>query len=270
MYQFTYACFYYVCLDIDWEFPQNDKEAADYALLLSELRAALDQYGQQVQQADSPRLMLTVAVPCGPDNYRKLHLKDMEKYIDVFYLMAYDYSGDWDQQTGHQANLFGGPLNTDQAVNDYMAAGVPASKLVLGIPMYGRGFTNTNGPDCCYQGVCKGSWEAGQYDYKCLPLPGSTEHNDMEKMASWCYDPQSRVFVTYDSPQVVNGKCEYIKQKELAGAMFWELSADRKYDDPNSLINVVYNAFEGQVDQTPNHLDFPLSEYINIKNQMQQ
>jgi chitinase len=92
----------------------------------------------------------------------------------------------------------------------------------------------------------------------------------MEKMASWCYDPQSRVFVTYDSPQVVNGKCEYIKQKELAGAMFWELSADRKYDDPNSLINVVYNAFEGQVDQTPNHLDFPLSEYINIKNQMQQ
>jgi chitinase len=128
VYQFTYTCFYYVCLDIDWEFPQNDKEAADYALLSSELRAALDQYGQQVQQTDSPKLMLTVAVPCGPENYGKLHLKDMEKYVDVFYLMAYDYSGDWDQQTGHQANLFGGSLNTDQAVNDYMAAGVPASK----------------------------------------------------------------------------------------------------------------------------------------------
>lgn len=237
--------------------------------LLYELRLGLDAYQQQCQQLHTPRLLLTVAVPCGPEHYRKLRLGQMEPYVDLFYLMAYDYCGSWDAVTGHQSGLFGGKLNTNQAVSDFMAGGVPPNKIVMGMPLYGRGFCNTDGPGCRYQGVCKGSWEQGQYDYKHLPQPGAQEHNDMQCVASYSYDPRTREYVTYDSPEVVNAKCRYIADRQLAGAMFWELSADQPPNTPRSLIQTVYNGFGGRVDQIPNHLEYPNSQYENIRRQMQ-
>lgn len=165
--------------------------------------------------------------------------------------------------------MFGGKLNTDQAVNDYLAAGIPSHKLVMGMPLYGRGFSNTDGHDCCFQGIPKGTWEEGQFDYKCLPKPGATEYVDMQKMASWSYDHHTREFITYDSPQVIAAKCDYIRQRQLGGAMFWELSSDHKPNDPRNLVNAVYESLGRQTDQIPNHLEFPKSEYENIKRQMQ-
>ncbi|KAI9486826.1 MAG: chitinase [Benjaminiella poitrasii] len=254
-------------LDIDWEYPKDDKEAFNFVHLLYEMRIALDVYQKDCGQLDQPRLLLTAAVPCGPNNYKKLRLAQMEPYVDIFYLMAYDYAGSWDAKTGHQAAMFGGALNTDQAVNDYMAAGVPAHKLVVGMPFYGRGFSNTDGPDCTYQGVPKGTWEEGNFDYKVLPKPGATEYNDIKRMASWSYDPKAREFITYDTPEIIAAKCGYIKQRKLGGAMFWELSADHSSNDRN-LVNTVYRAFDGKLDQIPNHIDYPKSQYDNVKNHM--
>jgi len=39
-------------------------------------------------------------------------------------------------------------------------------------------------------GVGEGSWEAGMWDYKVLPLPGSEEVNDHRLGASYSYDRQ--------------------------------------------------------------------------------
>jgi chitinase len=255
-------------IDIDWEYPKDDKEAFFYVHLLYETRIALDAYQQGCQQLNQPRLLLTVAVPCGPEHYRKLRLAEMQPYVDLFYLMAYDYAGSWDATTGHQAAMFGGALNTDQAINDYLKAGIPSRKLVMGLPMYGRGFSNTDGPECRFQGIPKGTWEEGQFDYKCLPKPGANEYNDVQRMASWSYDPNAREFITYDSPQIVATKCDYIRQRQLGGAMFWELSADRSPNDPRNLVNTVYEALGRQVDQVPNHLDYPKSEFANMRNHM--
>lgn len=255
-------------LDIDWEYPKDDKEAFFYVHLLYETRLALDAYQQRCNQLNQPRLLLTCAVPCGPEHYRKLRLAEMQPYVDIFYLMAYDYAGSWDQKTGHQAAIFGGLLNTDQAVNDYLAAGIPPNKLVMGLPMYGRGFSNTDGPECGFQGIPKGTWEEGQFDYKVLPKPGAQEYNDFQRMASWSYDPHAREFISYDSPQIIAAKCNYIRQRQLGGAMFWELSADGNPNDPRNLVNVVYDSLGRVVDQVPNHLEYPVSEFDNMKRQM--
>lgn len=40
--------------------------------------------------------------------------------------------------------------------------------------------------DCV--GTGEGSWEAGMWDYKVLPLPGSEEINDQRLGASYSYD----------------------------------------------------------------------------------
>ncbi|KAI8366830.1 chitinase [Radiomyces spectabilis] len=255
-------------LDIDWEYPKDDKDAFFYVHLLYELRIALDRYQQRLQQTDQPRLLLTVAVPCGPSHYRTLRLQQMEPYVDLFYLMAYDFAGSWDSKTGHQSALYGGSLNGHQAVSDYLAAGIPPHKIVMGLPLYGRAFSNTSGPDASFQGLPEGSWEQGMFDYKALPKPGATENHDWQRLASWSYDPQAREFVTYDTPEIVRGKCDYIRKASLGGAMFWELSADQAHDHPRSLLNCVYDAFNHHLDTMPNHLSYPESQYDNVKRGM--
>lgn len=142
-------------------------------------------------------------------------------------LISYDYSGSWDPTTRHQAALFNdgqpGSISTDCAVEYYISQGIPRAKLVLGIPLYGRSFLASGGVGTPYAGVGKGSWEAGVYDFKALPLPGAQEYHDELVVASWCHSSE-REWVSYDTVQGATRKAEYIKEQGLAGAMYWELS----------------------------------------------
>lgn len=122
-------------------------------------------------------------------------------------------------------------------INAYIAAGVPSTKINLGMPLYGRAFTNTAGLGQPYKGVGKGTWEAGVYDFKDLPLPGAKEYFDNEAYATYSYDNKTEMLVTYDTVNMALTKVGYIKQKKLGGAMWWEVSGDR--NDSGSIISNV-------------------------------
>ncbi|KAG0300424.1 hypothetical protein BGZ98_009189 [Dissophora globulifera] len=252
-------------LDIDWEYPKTPEDAVNYVSLLRELRQGLDQYA--ASKGDSNPYLLTGAMPCGETQYSLLRLGEMNQYMDAFYLMAYDLAGSWSNVAGHQSNLHKGQISVDKAVQHYIRQGIPSHKVVVGMPIYGRAFQNTNGIGHPFDGIGPGTWEQGVYDYKHLPMAGAVEYYDAESVSSYSYDPTKRELVTYDTPLVIDRKVDYIAQNRLGGAMFWESSADHKSDHDRSLIGSVNNALRrhGPLDRTPNHLNYPTSVYDNVR-----
>lgn len=255
-------------LDIDWEYPKNQQEAADFVALLRECRETLDAYASGLE--GKPHFELTVASPAGAQNYNNMDLRGMDQYLDFWNLMAYDYAGSWDSKAGHQANLFHStrnpastPFNTVQAVEHYKSQGVAASKIVLGMPLYGRAFENTTGPGQPYSGIGEGSWEAGAWDYKALPKDGAKEIEDHEAGASYSYDEGKKVMISYDTKSMVRNKAQWIKDNGLGGSMWWESSADKSGEE--SLIGNVVDVL-GKLESTQNCLTYPDSKYENLKN----
>jgi chitinase len=133
-------------IDVDWEFPKTDAEAESYVLLLAELRKALDQYSHE--HAKDYHFEITIACSAGPSNYNLMHLAEMDMYLDAWHLMFYDYAGAWSKVSGHHSSISNPDstdYSTDRAVKNHIAAGIPAHKIVLGVGLYGRAFSDTEG-----------------------------------------------------------------------------------------------------------------------------
>lgn len=190
-------------------------------------------------------------------------------------------AGSWDSVANHQANIYNGSINASEAIYYYIDHGVARPKIILGIPLYGRSFMNTQGPGQPFSGIGQGTWEQGVYDYRTLPLPGSHVSHDEGAKASWAYDYQKKEMVSYDDEQVGKWKGEWIREEGLGGSMFWELSGDKGPDregtehgpgkEPQpggSLVRTVKEAMGGRLDQSPNWLGYEGSQFDNMRKGM--
>lgn len=236
-------------MDIDWEYPKNEDEAKNFVELLAATRKVMHtrceidiEVTNTYKELDtvSKKMQLSIACPAGAKNYEIMKIKAMDQYLDMWNLMAYDYAGSWDATSGHQANLYPSkenptstPFSTDAAIKYYTSHGVKASKIVLGMPLYGRTFLNTDGPGKKYNEIGEGSYEKGIWDFKALPKEGAKEEINKKIGASWSYDAARKIMVTYDNKEMVQQKVEYIKKEGLAGGMWWESSADKKGGEPD-------------------------------------
>ncbi|KAG8779938.1 hypothetical protein FRC12_023687, partial [Ceratobasidium sp. 428] len=141
-------------LDIDYEYPETPEQATGFVSLLSELRAGLDAHAKK--KGETNPYQLSAAVPAGADNYQNLLVSQMNPYLTLWNLMAYDYAGAWSSVSDDQANLYGptqSGTSTDSTISWYTSNGVPANKITMGIPLYGRAFEQTGGIRKAYSGV---------------------------------------------------------------------------------------------------------------------
>ncbi|XP_057593661.1 chitinase-3-like protein 2 isoform X1 [Hippopotamus amphibius kiboko] len=135
-------------LDISWIYP-DVKDNTRFTVLIRELAKA---FQQDFVKSTKERLLLTAAVSAGRqiiDN--SYQIKKLAKELDFINLMSFDFHGSWEKPlvTGHNSPLRKGRLdrrassyyNVEYAVGYWINKGMPAEKIVMGIPMYGRSFT---------------------------------------------------------------------------------------------------------------------------------
>jgi chitinase len=208
-------------VDIDWESPREE-DAANFRALIEEFRRQMD--------AVRPGLRLSVAVDQSPANLPGTDFAALAPLVDEFGIMTYDYAGPWSTTTGLLAPLFPSTLRPAHAgsiqssISAYKAAGVPARKLLMGLPFYGYGWTGVSASN---HGLFQtGRALRGDHPYsaiRTLALP-SQVYRDARSQAPWIFDGQN--FWTYEDAVSVRYKVSYGARQGLGGVMIWELSGD--------------------------------------------
>jgi chitinase len=240
--------------DIDWEYPvnggadsihHNPEDNNNLSKLLALFRVKLDSI--------KPGYILTEAVPATQKYGRYYNIYWDQQYLDWYNIMTYDYRGGWDKVTGHNTNLLSSTVDTtldrernsfDKSVHLYNCIyGVSRSKIVPGAAFYGRGWGNV---DSLNYGLGMNGNSAvgvteGGYNYfsnlKQLLNQGFSLHWDEYTMAPYLYDPEKKIFWTFDNAKSIALKAHYVKAYDLRGLMFWEISGD---DSLGNLVNTIY------------------------------
>ncbi|GAA3143125.1 glycosyl hydrolase family 18 protein [Nonomuraea roseoviolacea] len=217
-------------IDIDWEYPNacgltcDSSGPAAFRNLMSALRSRFGSGN-----------LVTAAITADGTSGGKIDAADYggaAQYVDWYNVMTYDFFGAWAAQgpTAPHSPLTsytGIPtpgFYSDNAIQKLKSKGVPASKLLLGVGFYGRGWTGVTqaAPGGTASGPAPGTYEQGIEDYKVLktrcPATGT--------VAGTAYAYCGGQWWSYDTPATIGGKMSYSKDQSLGGAFFWELSGD--------------------------------------------
>jgi chitinase len=223
-------------LDIDWEYPGipgasknfRPEDRQNYTLLLMELRQSFNKLEKRLHR----RLYLTVAAGAFSNFLAHTEMNKVARIVDTVNLMAYDYYDSDDTITGHHAPLFTNPadprrISADRSVQEFEQAGVPAYKIVLGVPFYSHTWSQV--PAAGHGLFQPGTPLAdGQPDAtpETLLKRGFIRFWDPIASAPYLYNPETKVFVSYDDPQSLAAKCRYVLHHKLRGVMFWDYELD--------------------------------------------
>ena len=193
-------------IDIDWEYPTSSmagissspSDTKNFTLLMKDLRETLGR-----------DRLLTMA---SASNARYVNFKDAVQYMDFVNVMTYDM-GDPPEHNGALYRSSLASESCEESVAKHVTNGVPASKIVLGIPFYGHG---------------DGKAFDDYVDYKDIKIDKSKYTVQWDNIAKVPYvtDAAGKMVLTYDDAQSVGLKAEYVTQKSLAGAMYWNIEAD--------------------------------------------
>ncbi len=232
-------------IDVDWEYPNGPDDGANFNALVLEFRRQLDAYAAGTH---GPKPLLTVAAAPGLGRYPGVDWKLVAGSVDQVGLMNYDYNGPWQKLTGILAPLYPIPGviresgNVDGTVAEYQAAGVPAAKLLLGIPFYGYHWSGVADAGTQHGLGMPGQAVRGDAPFhEIAALPGAaTPFRDGPSSAPWLYD--GNVFWTFDDAVSATAKAEYARAQGLGGMMIWELSGDT---GDGSLVKAMHRGLAG-------------------------
>lgn len=232
-------------IDVDWEYPEccglatNEVDQDDwshYLLLLRALREAMDAAFPDTHKE------LSIAMGMSPRVTGVAPKAELSAILDAINLMTYDFNGAWDTSlAAHNAPLFSDPayeaaggsaaFNVDYGVQEWLNE-VSASKLVLGLAGYGRGWTGTEqeygggtgghpGSPPWYENGLLSFWDIAK-NY----LPSSKYQRHWNPMSNVPYLTGEGQFISYDDEISIAIKARYAERLGLGGMMWWEASEE--------------------------------------------
>jgi chitinase len=160
--------------------------------------------------------------------YEGTDMAAVARTVDQVGLMTYDFNGPWSDHTGFVAQLSslipGHGGSVERSVTTYIAAGVPAEKLLIGVPFYGYGWHLV--PDIANGFEQEGEPIRGDHPYRDIEVIAAKSklYRDPVAQTPWLFDGDA--FWTFDDPLSVAAKAAYAQSQHLGGLMFWELSQD--------------------------------------------
>lgn len=198
-------------IDIDWEYPTSSMadissspdDTENFTLLMRDIRSAIGH--------NKELTLATVA------SAQYIDFKAILPFIDFVNIMAYDMASAPKHHSALYPSENSGDITSHQAVTAHLKAGVPPSKLVMGMPFYGRGGN-------------------GYPSFQDFNKVGNTNEDYTEKWDSIALVPylvnkNDTLVFGFENPRSLAIKCQYILDRDLLGGMYWDYSGDNEQGD---------------------------------------
>lgn len=248
-------------VDIDWESTGSSPVVAvQMNKLMKDLRAEMTSR----QDPNGSPYLLSAAVPAsswgaGTDRF---DFKTLNNYVDYINMMSYDMN-----KTTNATHL--SPLYKSSYDNGYgfgchygfelfTSRGLDASKIIIGSAGYGKSYkmsgtvSNTTYPalglsaSLTYLEGIPGAHASGTLFYNAIEkVMQSTQYKKYieynkngQIVGSYLYNEYSKIFITYDSEEVITAKYEYAEAVEGMGIMCWAYTEDTA----DNFVNSIYDA----------------------------
>ncbi|KAJ6759135.1 CHITINASE [Salix koriyanagi] len=222
-------------LDFSWVSANTSDNMANMGTLFEEWRAAI---ALETRNSSLSELILTAAVQYSPTLHPgSFPIDSIRRNLNWTHVLAYDYyMPTRANDTAASAALYDpdSNVNTDFGIAAWINAGLPASKLVLGLPFYGYAWKLAN-PNENYIGAPATGpavTEEGDMTYKQINNYSKTQgavgpiYNSTYVVN---YVIVGSDWISFDGVDVVRIKVSYAKKKALLGYVVWEISQDDKW-----------------------------------------
>lgn len=237
-------------IDLDWEYPGafagmnftgSDADYGNFLTLVKDIRTAI-----------GDDKLITAAFAADTAKLAGFDWNELGKSMDYFNMMTYDFNGGWSDIAGHNAPLYGYPgaekpdFNWDHTAQWMLDQGIPASKINMGFPFYGRGVI-TDGvgdvnaptrkqtvniqPDGQVSTAADYThWAKDVYDgtpnYFYIQQNRSGWTEQWDENAKVPYLTKDGYFLSYDNELSIEYKAQYVNDNNLAGGIVWTVMGD--------------------------------------------
>jgi chitinase len=230
--------FDYDGIDLDWEYPDAEQEIPGFERLVRRLRAGVDAIGAKRGRP----LLVTMAVAANPGTLSWLNTDFLLESFDWMNVMTYDYAGRQSRQARHNAPLFAssklpaGAPSIERTIRYLLdERKLPPQRLLLGLPLYGRGFAVSE-PYAATAGAPRPRHGSARYaQVVSLLNDGWQRRWDDETKTPWLIAPDGKEVIGFDDVESLALKTRWAMDQGLRGVFFWEIKQDRLADGANPL-----------------------------------